>query len=35
MDNQLLDEGLLNTNGNPAELEMASAGKRFGTFIID
>lgn len=35
MDDQLLDEGLLKTNADPADLEMASSGKRFGTFIID
>ncbi len=35
MDNQLLDEGLLNRDAEPVELEMASQGKRFGTFVID
>jgi uncharacterized RDD family membrane protein YckC len=35
MEDQLLDEGLRYTNAEPVELEMASQGKRFGTFIID
>ena len=35
MDNQFLDEGLLFKPAEPVELELASQGKRFGTYIID
>ncbi len=35
MDNQLLDDNLLRDSGDVAEFEMASLGKRFGTFVID
>jgi uncharacterized RDD family membrane protein YckC len=35
MDNQLLDENLLNTTSDPEQLELASQGTRFGTFVID
>jgi uncharacterized RDD family membrane protein YckC len=35
MDDQLLDRSLMHSFADPNALEMASLGKRFGTFIID
>ncbi len=35
MENQLLDENLVNNFSDPAELEMATQGTRFGTYVID
>jgi uncharacterized RDD family membrane protein YckC len=35
MDDQLLDENLLNNFSDPEELELATQGARFGTYVID
>jgi uncharacterized RDD family membrane protein YckC len=35
MDNQLLDENLSHNFADPEQLELASQGTRFGTYIID
>jgi uncharacterized RDD family membrane protein YckC len=35
MEDQLLDENLVNNFSDPAELEVATQGTRFGTYVID